>query len=390
MYMAGSEGFLNNIDVHGNNFGGGSPCGLVLSGGVNVNVYSNNFGGHQRIGFGNYQINHLYHVGDIVAGGPYGFFYTCTVSGTSTGSAPSFPASGSFTWGGATFITGNVAGTAQFSGICSIYIAGIEDANIGPPSNYFEESIYNAAGIIFGADTYESVLTGPGSSVGTSVSAVISGAYILAANPILMYGGYPTFDAGGPENLYLAGIAFEGPAGVPPVYGCGGVQTITAVGCQNFTVGPFFDGNTDTGSIFTFGNSGRISNDGIGLNVANPTVEIHTAYRFANSFGALVLVNGDNVDVAITATTHNITGPSGAFAIGGMIAAADGQRLKLIYLGTQVFTINHQDTGEATMANRIICPTGSSVVLTPPSGGFVWADLVYSSGVSRWLLLGSG
>jgi hypothetical protein len=356
---------------------------------VNVNVYSNNFTGHFRIGFNSYQVNHLYNVGDIVAGGPYGFFYTCTVSGTSGGSAPNFPASGSFTWGGATFITGNVAGTAQFSGICSIYIVGLEAVNIGPPSNYHEESVYYAAGIIFGEYQYESVLNGPGLSVGTSVSAVISGSYIEAANPILMYGGYPTFDQGGPENLYLAGIAFEGPTGVPPVQGCGGVQTITAVGCQNFSEGPFFDGNTDTLTFLSYGNAGTIV-DGIGLNVPNPTLDIHTRGRFANTFAGLSLVNGDNVDIVLTSTTHNITGPTGVFAIGGMVSSADGQRVKLINLTTEQMTINHQDSSETTAANRIICPTGANVVLTTPSGGFSWAELIYSSNVSRWLLLGSG
>ena len=97
------------------------------------------------------------------------------------------------------------------------------------------------------------------------------------------------------------------------------------------------------------------------------------------------LANGNNAAVNVGSYTNvKITaGPTGAFAICGITGGADGRLLILINTTGQNMTIAHQSGVDGTVANRIICPTGSDMATT----GDGTAMLVYDSTDSRWYLV---
>jgi hypothetical protein len=133
----------------------------------------------------------------------------------------------------------------------------------------------------------------------------------------------------------------------------------------------------------------------------------------------LRLVNGDNTDITIPATFDAFPGenvllifnPTAPFSIGGIAppplatAPQEGYKVTLInfdsgaaygLFGTgQAMTVKHQDPGEATPANRIVCFNGADAVFgAPPAGGFTVVRLVYSNsgpfvgfGNGRWIMM---
>lgn len=106
--------------------------------------------------------------------------------------------------------------------------------------------------------------------------------------------------------------------------------------------------------------------------------------------GSLSVANGTNADLALPHSTRiEITGPSGAFSIDGLIPAAsvpDGSIVELVNLTGQTMTIKHQSSSEATAARKIVCPGAADVVVVHASGGYEKARFVYSGSQSRWLL----
>lgn len=104
------------------------------------------------------------------------------------------------------------------------------------------------------------------------------------------------------------------------------------------------------------------------------------------------LVNGANQNVstvptlpaaAVAANTVadiqlEVTGPTGAFNIGGFATPSAGRMITLNNTTAQTMTINNQDAS-STAANRIITPTGANVVAKV-------AILVYSPGQLRWIV----
>jgi len=102
--------------------------------------------------------------------------------------------------------------------------------------------------------------------------------------------------------------------------------------------------------------------------VATDSLAVSTSASFTalDSSKSLVIISGSTI----------------AFAIRGITAGVDGQRISVINLGTGVMTIAHQATA-ATAVNRIISLTGSDVASTGAGAG----ELVYSTSQSRWILI---
>jgi hypothetical protein len=103
---------------------------------------------------------------------------------------------------------------------------------------------------------------------------------------------------------------------------------------------------------------------------------------------SITLVNGVNVDVANPyRASVEITGPSAAFSLSGIVGGTEGQVLEIVNLSEQQMVINHQDPAETT-ASRFVCPGGPpGLTLAASPGGFNWVRVKYSSSQSRWLVL---
>jgi len=97
------------------------------------------------------------------------------------------------------------------------------------------------------------------------------------------------------------------------------------------------------------------------------------------------LSNGLNSDLAAPTTSYmRITGPTGAFSVGGVtiVTGDNGKRLTIHNTTAQAMTIVHED-GSSTAANRINTLTAANVVF-PARQSVV--HLVYSTTTSRWIL----
>lgn len=97
----------------------------------------------------------------------------------------------------------------------------------------------------------------------------------------------------------------------------------------------------------------------------------------------VTLVNGANHDIARTNTFVKITGPTGAFSLGGFQGGSDGKHIWLLYTGTQVMTISHEAAG-STAANRINTLTGVDYAFGARAHT---AHFIYDAGVARWILV---
>lgn len=103
----------------------------------------------------------------------------------------------------------------------------------------------------------------------------------------------------------------------------------------------------------------------------------------ASSFMFLTLANGDNNNIALPAGTKNfrITGPTGAFALTGLVAGLDGQEVRLWNTTSQVFTVKDQN-GSSSAANQIFTNTGADVV----TGTRSFVDLIYEKATGLWIV----
>lgn len=102
--------------------------------------------------------------------------------------------------------------------------------------------------------------------------------------------------------------------------------------------------------------------------------------------GSFTLANGLNSNIAATGNNSNrITGPTGAFSVGGFTGGADGQPLRLYNTTSQAMTLVNEDTS-STAANRIKTLTGSNVTLR---SGTSFASLEYDATDSRWIMVSS-
>jgi hypothetical protein len=107
---------------------------------------------------------------------------------------------------------------------------------------------------------------------------------------------------------------------------------------------------------------------------------------FAPPTTALTLVNGLNSNIALPATLRaRITGPTGAFSVGGFTGGTDGVRLYLYNATSQTMTLVQED-GSSTAANRIKTLTGANIVLQASQTSY--ATLSYDATDARWILEG--
>lgn len=107
----------------------------------------------------------------------------------------------------------------------------------------------------------------------------------------------------------------------------------------------------------------------------------------AISFGRFAitsLANGNNSGVIVgTNVVCDLSGPTGAFTINGMVPVYAGQLIFLVNRTGFNMTLANQSGVDATAANRIICLTGADKTVTGNSSATLW----YDGNASRWILL---
>ncbi len=111
-----------------------------------------------------------------------------------------------------------------------------------------------------------------------------------------------------------------------------------------------------------------------------------TAASYAIPLSALTLANGLNSDVFFPDSGWSyITGPSGAFSLGGLAGALDGLEITIYNSTTQTWTIVNEDASSAA-TNRIKCP--GAVNMTVGARYFA-AVLRYDGTAQRWIVVAS-
>jgi hypothetical protein len=101
----------------------------------------------------------------------------------------------------------------------------------------------------------------------------------------------------------------------------------------------------------------------------------------------LTLANGLNSNIADPQTSFaRVSGPTGAFSVGGFVAANDGTWLRIYNPLAQTMTVVNEDVS-STAANRIKTLTGADIVLAATAASFV--DLQYDSVAVRWIVVGN-
>ena len=124
----------------------------------------------------------------------------------------------------------------------------------------------------------------------------------------------------------------------------------------------------------------------VGINDANPrtTLDINGALSLREG-GALTMgTNNNNVSLgAVPYSVYRISGPTGAFRIGGLqpVTDADGQMVVLENTTTHAMTIRHNAGSSAV--NRIFVAGGRDLVL---SGQYATVTLVYNTTHNRWVV----
>lgn len=99
--------------------------------------------------------------------------------------------------------------------------------------------------------------------------------------------------------------------------------------------------------------------------------------------GGRTAVNGLNSNLAIPANSSvRITGPTGAFSVGGFTGGLDGYVLEIFNTTAQAMTIVNEDA-LSTAGNRITTCTGADVVLPARTS---CARFVYDLTSARWIL----
>jgi len=149
-----------------------------------------------------------------------------------------------------------------------------------------------------------------------------------------------------------------------------------------------FNGFT-TGNVQLAATDGSISISGDMAISAKLTTRDLRATRFLQtSRQAVVLANGLNSDIVISSSYLSVSGPSGAFSVGGFInvnTTLDGTHLYLHNPSAFDMTIVSEDLSSVA-ANRILTlATGGDVVMTAQS----FAHFIYNVGSSRWIMVSS-
>lgn len=100
--------------------------------------------------------------------------------------------------------------------------------------------------------------------------------------------------------------------------------------------------------------------------------------------GSVALANGLNSNIAKPTTSWvKLTGPTGAFSVGGFTGGVDGSEIDVFNSVAQAMTIVNEDAS-STAGNRISTLTGANVVLR---AGTSAARFKYDAGNARWILI---
>jgi len=107
----------------------------------------------------------------------------------------------------------------------------------------------------------------------------------------------------------------------------------------------------------------------------------------SNGVTSLFLANGANQNVTLAAdgVVYIISGPTGAFSIGGFTNGFDGRKLELHNSSGQTLTVNNED-GSSTNVNRIRCNSG----VNGSVNNLGTTSFRYIASISRWGLTGIG
>jgi hypothetical protein len=125
----------------------------------------------------------------------------------------------------------------------------------------------------------------------------------------------------------------------------------------------------------------------LGLGNVAPAAQLDVNGQVALRRNTVTIGNGANQDIAIGAFSYiRLTGPTGAFSLGGIAAPASPNGHFLIVQNTtlQTMTINNQDAGSAA-ANRIYTLTGGNVSLR--AAGSSVALFIYDPDAASWIML---
>lgn len=127
------------------------------------------------------------------------------------------------------------------------------------------------------------------------------------------------------------------------------------------------------------------ANNRYGFATATPAATVDVNGTLATRSYNQTLSNGLNSNLPAPTTSYSrITGPTGAFSVGGVsiVTGENGKRLTIHNTTAQAMTIVHEDAS-STAAHRINTLTGANVVY-PARQSVV--HLVYSTTTSRWIL----
>ncbi len=164
------------------------------------------------------------------------------------------------------------------------------------------------------------------------------------------------------DGLTFTGITFGGTSS--GLTGCANCTNLNVIGGFHLQGKPIIDASPSSGFI-----SAQGFELSIGKDIRPPA--------------SLGFANGANVDITVTRSDHDITGPTAVFSSDGFVAGSHGQRVKLRNRAAFAWTINHNSASEATAANQILTPSGAAVSIAP--GGT--AELEYSTTDTRWVLV---
>jgi len=237
----------------------------------------------------------------------------------------------------------------------------------------------NASYATFNA-TFENCLidlnAGTGAAVQASNYAPASSGYQVLGTPFERL----TF-----LNCYLASKGSSVFVGMGTGNGYRVIDTIWGMGAGTT---PFDESSLATLSLYSDA-SGAASGYGVVGYGCVPEAGLDLDRSLALRSASITLSNGANLDVPNPyRASVEVTGPSAAFSISGIVGGTEGQVLEIVNLSDQQMAINHQDPAETTASRRFICPDGPpALTLAASPGGFNWVRVKYSSSQSRWLVL---
>jgi hypothetical protein len=112
------------------------------------------------------------------------------------------------------------------------------------------------------------------------------------------------------------------------------------------------------------------------------TLDINGTVAFRS--GSVALANGLNSNIATPAfAAARVTGPTGAFSVGGLTGGVDGRIVKLYNSVAQTMTIVNEDAS-STAGNRIKTLTGANIVLRATANSHV--TFRYDASDARWIV----